>query len=39
MASYPCAMCGGTGKSRLTKGTCTRCGGSGKDPYATRGAR
>lgn len=35
---YPCCDCGGTGVSRLTRGTCGRCEGSGMDPYALRGA-
>ena len=36
-ADYPCAMCGGTGQSRLcTAATCCRCSGTGTDPYATR---
>jgi hypothetical protein len=32
----PCGMCGGSGKSALSKDTCSRCGGSGVDPYASR---
>lgn len=32
----PCGMCGGSGKSRLTRDTCDRCRGAGKDPYASR---
>lgn len=34
---YPCAMCGGSGTSRLGGGIqCSRCGGSGHDPHVER---
>jgi hypothetical protein len=38
--SYPCAMCGGSGTSRLGGGiVCSRCSGSGRDPRAAGVAR
>jgi hypothetical protein len=33
---FPCSGCGGSGRSRLTGGTCTCCRGGGTDPYAMR---
>ena len=35
-SDYPCAMCGGSGASRLGGATCSRCQGNGIDPYANR---